>query len=126
MKFLDKLISETKSGVFQWEYLDDYENISEQLYYIDGSTPLDNAFDLDTSFILLQEQSNTLLLLIQADGGSCVNYSSCVYLSIVPTTYKNPLFLTDEGYGEQLTRLHNAIKHQFPGPEDFIDFLLEN
>lgn len=121
--FIDRITADTKAGVYKWEYLDSRQDIIDKcdLSYDDFQKTY-YRFDADRSFILPREENNTYLLLVEQYDDDIGGRN--IFLEIIPNTFKTPLFLNAQEYGEQITRLHNAVKRQFPSPEDFIDLVL--
>lgn len=136
-KFLRVLTAKTRNNSTKWEYLIDNELLKESLFLeekhnsaediisavsrhtstILGTSSLPKQptyFNEDNSFCFCDANSNTYAVLIKSTDNK-------ISLWIVPSTFRNILKLEEKEYGDLLISLLNAVKKQFPNPDDFID-----
>lgn len=112
---IEKLTNLTKTEKINWSYLDNYPSLQKiinnmlSFAYSDGGT--------------FYTQINDGYMVICEDGDD-----DYLYLIAVPKiNARDNQFLNDEdSYQEELLRLHNLIKKQFPNTNDFIDDFLSN
>lgn len=75
----------------------------------------------DSGFISKQENDNIYLVLFQEKDD---NDNVRTFFYVVPTTFKNILKLNEKDCPQEITRLLNIVKKQFPNSEDYIDEIL--
>ncbi len=123
--FLEKVFELTKSCTLSWHYLDSSQTLCEGMkwsktYSGVGALVLsDNvSFSFNTEKSFYCSTGGTYIVLL-VKGTQPAN----VY--VVPSTFKNTVYLSAEIYGDIITRLLNLVQSQFPDGEVFIDKFLK-
>lgn len=123
--FLEKVLELTKSCTLSWKYLDGNKSLCEGMKWIRtfsgvGAFLISNdvIFDFNTEKSFYCRSDDTYVVLL-VDGTQPAN------IYIVPSTFKNIVFLSAEIYGDIITRLLNVVQSQFPDGETFIDNFLK-
>lgn len=123
--FLEKVFELTKSSTLSWHYLDSSETLCEGMKWSrisSGIIPLyannEIHFDFNTEKSFYCHSNGTYIVLL-------VHGTQPADVYIVPSTFKNTVYLSSEIYGDIITRLLNLVQSQFPDGEDFIDKFLK-
>lgn len=125
-EFITKLIEKTKNGTLRWRYLDEKEELYKAMgwtktAFITIKTTLN--FNTEDSYYVRIKNTYIVLLTGEIDDGSPFG-AEITRLFVVPDTYKKCVHISEETYGEYITRLFNMVQSQFPDGETFIkDFL---
>lgn len=120
--FLNALLDATKKRKLNWKYLDENVDLCTNMSWngsslgiigamVSNSNRLPKKFDIENSFYA--EFSSTYIVLLKQDNTPCDLY-------VIPETYKSIAVLKSSEYGEDITRLHNLVKNNFPTAEGFI------
>jgi hypothetical protein len=116
--FIEKLITLSKTPEYlEWEYLDQDDILNDKIHtlLIRSSEVLN-----DLSFFFRKDNSFVVLLTFCDTAKKLTNM-----IIIIPDTFRNPKALSGNEYQENITRLVNVVKRNFPDPDDFIDSILD-
>lgn len=121
--FLNKVLEMTKSNNLSWNYLDNNKRLCEGMNWSQNYSGLANFlsnanFDFNTEQSFYCKSGDTYIVLL-------VYSTNPADIYVVPSTYKNVVFLSAAIYGDIITRLLNIVRAQFPDGEAFIDKFLE-
>jgi len=131
-----KLIELTKEQKIQWEYLDIYNDVCENLL-IKARSPLQNKtsfevlsemkivgskkeFDSDNSFVACINENFIVIFAEVQNRNEPQVLGERLTLMIVPRTFKDITKWEDDNEGN-LVRLHTLIKSNFPSSEDVVN-----
>lgn len=118
IKIINKLIQGTKDNKFKWSYLPINNKLSSvcfQLVYGD--------LNYNSSFVLKINNGYFAL---------CDTVDSDIYLIIIPSLDSKDIQCINEGesgfleYQQELLRLQNLVKKQFPNVEDFLEEFMDD
>ncbi len=114
---IDKLIYLTKGNKAEWQYLDQYPTLADK-----SKTIIRTAFVPRGSFYI--NISNGYMVLYEAQ------YSNSIYLHMIafPTIDAKDVqaLNTYSECQEDILRLQNLVKKQFPNVDDFLDNILSD
>lgn len=123
--FLEKVFELTKSGTLLWQYLDRNTTLCDGMKWRTTDSGVetfllsdDVRFNFNTERSFYCKSDNTYIVLL-------VHGTQPANIYIVPSTYKNTVYLSSEIYGVIITRLLNLVQSQFPDGEVFIDNFLK-
>lgn len=122
-EFINSLIDATKKEEIKWDYLTYNGDLISDLKVNENT-----LIDSDSFFTVLDDESFFVLIKrrqldMSPKYGAAVAAVEVVELKIVPHTYKNIKTISsaeNKNFQEDLFRLNNLIKAQFPSPEDIM------
>lgn len=123
--FLEKMLKLTKSCSLTWKYLDGNKTLCEGMKWSRTYSGVgaifisdDVTFDFNTEKSFYCKSDGTYIVLL-------VHGTEPANIYVVPSTFKNTVYLSAEIYGDIITRLLNIVQSQFPDGETFIDEFLK-
>lgn len=124
-RFLEKVFEMTKSCTLSWGYLDKNKTLCEGMKWSTTYSGIgaiisnqDVSFDFNTDSSFFCKSGDTYIVLF-------VFATQPANIYVVPSTFKNVVYLSAEIYGDIITRLLNLVRSKFPDGETFIDKFLE-
>lgn len=119
LDFIETLIDNTKFGLMEWGYLDEYPQLTEKIQFDIPNDFRDDCFYFDNqnSYFILTHYYH------YHDPYDPEDNSDEYMLYIVPDTFRNIKHISSLDDNETCTlliRLDNVIKNTFPNPEDIM------
>lgn len=128
IKFIEKLIEETKKTNLKWDYLDSNKPLCYSMNWAGGNvlTTMAVALSGNTDTVFRFDKENSFCCKIRDNYVVLfVEDSNPATLYVIPPTFRSIVQLTPDEYGEYVTRLFNLVQSQFPSADAFIDSFLE-
>ena len=132
IRFIKKLINQTKEKQIKWEYLDQNRQLCTSMNWVEcttipktipktipemlsGRIEHTYVFDVERSFYCTMNETNIVLYVMNGNPAS---------IFVIPPTFKKIVVLSPDEYGDYITRLLNLVESQFLSADMFInDFL---
>lgn len=125
--FLEKLIKQTKENKIEWKYLDSNKSLCESMCWIEEIFPSVEIFSGNKEYSFNFNAENSFYCEVKGTYIALyVAKNNPAELLVIPPTFKSIVQLTPDEYGENITRLLNLVKSQFPSGDAFIDDFINN